>query len=151
LERDVDALLDQLGLDNSFFVELGIIAALFLVLSKLYFQPFLKLFEARHKRTVEDREAAERLMIQAQSKLDEYKRLLTEERLAAKKSYEMALLEARKQEFELLAEAREEAKKITQDAADSVNRQREQLKKQLETDVETVAQNISERLLSRKV
>jgi F-type H+-transporting ATPase subunit b len=151
LERDVSALLDQLGLDNTFFVEFVIIAALFFVLSNFYFRPFLKLFEARHKKTVEDREAAERLMIQAQAKLDEYKRLLSEERLAAKKSYEAALLEARKQEFELLAEAREEAKKITQDAVDSVNRQREQLKKQLETDVEAVAQAISERLLSGKV
>jgi F-type H+-transporting ATPase subunit b len=151
LERDVDALLDQLGLDNSFFVELGIIFVLFLVLSNIYFKPFMKLFEARHKRTVEDKEAAERLMSQANSKLDEYKKLLAEERLNAKKDFEQALAEARKQESALLAEAREEAKKITQEAAESINRQRGQLKSQLESDVEAIAQNISERLLSRKV
>ena len=147
----MDALLDQLGLDNSFFVELAMIAALFVLLSQLFFKPFLKLFEARHKRTVEDREAAEKLMAQAHAQLDEYKRLLSEERMAAKKGYDFALSEARKQEAELLNEARETAKKITQEAADSVNRQREQLKKQLESDTDLIAQTISEKLLSRKV
>ena len=113
----MDALLGQFGLDSTFFIELAIIAGLFVLLSNVYFKPFLKLFEARHKRTIEDREAAERLMTQAQFKLEEYKRLLTEERLASKNSFEQSLQEARKQESEILAQAREEAKKITQDAA----------------------------------
>lgn len=147
----MDALLKQLELDSTFFVEFLIIAALFFVLSHFFFKPFLKLFEARHKRTVEDREAAEKLLSQANAKFEEYKRLLTEERIAAKKSLEQALNEAKKQESELMAQAHEEAKKMTQDAVDSVNRQRDQLKKQLEADVENIAQNISERLLSRKV
>ncbi len=53
----MEALLNQLGLDNTFFVELAIIAVLFFALSHFYFRPFLKLFEARLKKTVEDREA----------------------------------------------------------------------------------------------
>ena len=147
----MDALLDQLGLDNTFFIELALIASLFFILSSFYLKPFLRLFQARHKRTVEDKEAAERLMEQAHSKLEEYKRLLTEERVAAKKGFDSALAEARIQESKLIAEAREEAKKITQDAAESVNHQREQLRKQLDSDVENLAQSISERLLSRKI
>lgn len=146
----MNALLDQLGLDNTFFIQLGIVAALFFVLSKFYFKPFLKLFETRHKRTVEDREAAERLLSQAETKLEEYKRLLAEERIAAKKNYDAALAEARKQETELLTQARDEAKKITHEAAESMNRQRDQIKKQLDVDAEAIAQTISERLLSRK-
>ena len=147
----MDALLDQLGLDISFFVEFGIFAVLFFLLSRIYFKPFLKLFEARRKKTVEDRQAAERLLAEANTKLDEYKRVLTEEKQAVKKSYDQALAEARKQEHELLTEAREEAKKITQESAESVNRQRAQLRVQLEADVESIAQNISEKLLSRKM
>ena len=147
----MNALLDQLGLNNSFFFELGIIAALFIILSHLYFQPFLRLFEARYKKTVKDRESAERLVIQANAKLDEYKRILAEERLAAKKAYDFALIGARKQEFDLMSEARDEAKKITQDAADGVQQQRDLLKNQLQKDVEFLAQSISEKLLSRKV
>ena len=147
----MNALLDQLGLDNSFFLELAIIAVIFFFLANFYFRPFLKLFEFRHKRTIEDREAAERLMTQAQAKLEEYKRLLSEERLAAKKDYDLALQEVRKLEAELMAQAREEAKQITQAAADSVNQQREELKRHLDTDIESIAQSLSERLLSRKI
>lgn len=147
----MNALLNQLGLDNTFFIELGIFIALFFVLSQLYFKPFMKLFDSRYKRTVQDREAAQHLMAQAEAKLEEYKRQLLEQKLEAKKHFETALAETRKEESILLADARHEAKKITQDAADSVNRQREQLKKQLEADVESIAQSISERLLSRKV
>jgi len=147
----VDALLNQLGLDYTFFIELAIIAALFFALSHFYFRPFLKLFEARHKRTVEDREAAMRLMAQAEGKLEEYKRLLAEERLSNKRALDAALADAKKKEAEFLAEARNDAKKITQDAVDSVNQQRENLKKQLQSDVDALARSISDRLLSRKV
>lgn len=147
----MDALLDQLGLDKTFFIELALFAVLFFILTPLYFQPFMKLFQARHKKTVEDKEAAEKLLSEANHKLEEYKRLLVEERTAAKKEYEAVLLEARKQEAQLLAEARDEAKKITQEAAESANRQRENLRRQLEVDAEGLAQNISDRLLSRKV
>lgn len=147
----MNALLSQLELDQSFFVELAIFAGLFFFLSKFYFKPFLKLFEARHKKTIEDRESAEKLLEQANAKLEEYKRVLAEERAAARREIEHALQEARKQEAKLVAEAREEAKKITQEAVHSVSRQRDQLKKQLEADVESMAQAVSEKLLSRKV
>lgn len=147
----MDALLDQLGLDKTFFIELGVVAVIFVMISNLYFKPFLKLFEARKKKTVGDREAAVRLLAQANAKLDEYNRRLTEERQSARKTYEQALLEAKKQEAVILGEAREEAKKITQEAADSVNRQREKLKRDLEVDVESIAHSITERLLARKM
>jgi F-type H+-transporting ATPase subunit b len=146
----VDELLNQLGLDSTFFIEFAMIAVLFFALSQFYFKPFLKLFQARHKKTVEDREVAMRLMAQAQAKLDEYKRLLHDARHENKKALEHAITEARKSETEILAEARNEAKKITQAAADSVNNQREDLKKQLQADVEAIARSISDRLLSRK-
>ncbi|MGK5083646.1 ATP synthase F0 subunit B [Bdellovibrionota bacterium FG-1] len=147
----MSAILEQLEINRTFFIQLAIFAILYLLLSAVYFRPFLRLFEHRHQRTVADREAAERLMIQANLKLDEYRTQLAEERLAAKKIYEAALDEAKKQEAAILGRAREEAKKITQEAADSVARQRDQIKAQLELDVEGMARGISEKLLSRKI
>lgn len=147
----MNALLDQLDLNNTFFMEFAIVAILFIILSNLFFRPFLKLFEMRRKRTVEDRETAERLLAQATAKMDEYKRLFAEERLAAKVEYDRVLADAKMQEANIIAAARDEAKKITQSAIDSVNQQRDSLIQQLQGDVESVAQTISERLLSRKV
>ncbi len=145
----MNELLEQLNLDQSFFVELALLALIFFALSQLYFKPFLKLIQARHKKTVEDREAAEKLSQQAQSKLSEYQRILTEERVRVKKHLDEALMEAKKQEAQILSEARDDAKRITQEAVESVQKQRESLKQQVQIDVEALAQTISERLLSR--
>ena len=146
----MSAILEQLGLDQTFFYQLAIFAVLFLILGQFYFKPFLALFEARHKKTVEDREAAERLMSQAEARLEEYKKRLAAERAAARKDVEDILNLAKKEEAALLAHAREEAKKITQEAADSVAAQGQALRKQLEVDVEGMAQSIYENLLSSR-
>ncbi len=147
----MSAILEQLGIDSTFFAELVIFFVVFTILSRFYFRPFLQLFEARHKKTVQDREAAEKMMIDAQQKLEEYKQRLSVERASAKKHYDTILEQAKKEEAEIMARAREEAKKVTQEAADSVSAQREKLKAQLQGDVESLAQTISEKLLSRKV
>lgn len=146
----MSAILEQLGLDRTFFVQLVIFSGLFLVLSRVFFKPFLHLFEVRRERTIEDQQAAEKLMAQAQTKLEEYKRRLTEERSAARKEFDAVLTEARKEEAAQLSHAREEAKKITQSTNDSIAKQREELRRQLERDTESLATSISERLLSRK-
>lgn len=143
--------LKQLELNYTFFIQLGIFAVVFVLLSNIYFKPFLKLFEARHKRTVQDREAAEKLMSQAEARFEEYKKRLAEERLSARREYEAVIDQVKKEEAAALASAREEAKKITQTAAESITRLREDLQKSLEADVERIAQQISERLLSRKI
>ena len=147
----MNAVLDQLGLNNTFFVEFAIFVVLFFLLSQVYFKPFMKLFQARRKKTIEDRETAEKLMLQAQAKLDEYQRILQEERVATRAEFERAMTEAKKLESEQLAKARDEARLITQQTAELIGQQREQLKRQLSADVETLAQTISEKLLSRKV
>ena len=144
-------ILEQLELNQSFFYQIIVFAVLFFFLSRFYFAPFMKLFEVRHKKTVEDREAAERLMQQAQDLFDEYSRRLTEERATARKEYEQVVSRAQKEENEMLSRARDEAKKITQDAIESVTRQREALRTQLEADIEGLAKTVSESLLSRKV
>jgi F-type H+-transporting ATPase subunit b len=146
----VSAILEQLGIDQTFFVQFGIFAVLFAILNQVYFKPFMRLFEARHQKTTADREAAERMMNEAQAKLEEYKKKLGEERAIARKDYDAIIDQAKKEEAALLASAREEAKKIAQQAAESVSQQRDHLRKQLEADVESIALAISEKLLSRR-
>lgn len=145
------AILDQLEINQTLYIQLVIFFVLFVLLSTIYFKPFMRLFHLRHQKTVADREAAEKLMGQAEAKFDEYKRRLAEERQAARQEYEKAIAEAKKEESAALSHAREEAKKITHEAAESISRQREGLKAQLEIDVESMARSISEKLLSRKV
>ncbi len=139
----------QLGLDATFFYQFALIAALFLVLGPLYFKPFQKLFERRHERTVADREAAEKMLEQAEAKLAEYQRVIQEERAAARKEVETLIQEAKKEEALTLAQAREEAKKIQQKTIDEIDAQRGELRKRLEADCDQIAKLVSDQLLSK--
>lgn len=141
-------ILEQLELNNTFFIQFALFAVLFLLLAQIYFRPFLKLFELRHKKMVADKQSAERLVEQADAKFAEYTKRLSEERKQARQEYESLLLATKLEEAAILNQAREEAKKITKDAAASAVLQREQLRHQLEVDVESIAQQISKALLS---
>ncbi len=142
-------ILEQLELNRTFFVEIAIFGFVLFALDRIYFRPFLKLFQERNEKTVRSREAAEKLMAEANEKLESYRKRLAEERVAARKEYELVIEEGKKQEALAMARAREEAKKITQEAADSVSKQRDALRAQLETDVEAFAEAISQKLLSK--
>ena len=144
-------ILEQLELNRTVFIEFVIFALLFAIMGELFFKPFLKLFALRHQRTVTDREEAERMMREADAQFEGYRERLHAERLIAKQEYEAIVSVARREEAALLAHARGEAKRIGQEANAAIAKQRELLKAQVESDVETLANGISERLLSRKV
>jgi vacuolar-type H+-ATPase subunit H len=59
-------------------------------------------------------------------------------------------LAAKREEAQILGAAREEARKITQQAAESAQQQQEKLKAQLEMEVEGLANAASEILLVRR-
>ncbi len=144
------AILRQLELDQTFFIQLAVFAGLYLILAPIFFKPFIKLFEARHQRTVEDREAAERLAKQAAEKLDEYRAILAAERKAARDELEKALLEARKEESAILSQSRDRAKAIVTEAVESVDAQREELKQRLDSEIDGFSKQVAEKLLALK-
>lgn len=139
----------QLGIDSSFFVQLGVFIATLMLLSRIFFNPFLRLIENRYKRTTQDREAAQKLMQQAENKLQEYQRLMGEARAEAQKNFEQVLKDARQHETQALHQAREEAKKITQEAAQEAAQEAEKIREKLRADVKTLATELSEKLLLR--
>ena len=144
-------ILNQLGLDKTLFIQLGIYALVFAALSQIFFKPFLRLIEIRNKKTIQDRESAERILSQAQEKLTDYTRQLTAARLEAKAAYDTVIEQAKKEEAEVLSQARNEAKTITQDALRDMDQQASKLRKDLETEVDTMARAVTEKLLLRKV
>jgi F-type H+-transporting ATPase subunit b len=140
-------ILQQLGVDQTVFVIFAIFFVVFLILERVYFKPFFKLFEMRHKRTVEDRQAAADMLAQAEQKLEEYQRRLNDARANARSEFETLIDEAKKEEAKILTAAREEAKKISQEASAEVLQQRDRLKKQLEGEIDQIAKGIADKLL----
>ena len=141
------AILDQLGLNSTFFYQLGIFIVVFLIVGNGFFKPFLKLIQARHQATVKAREDAEKTLAQAQAKFEEYRSRIQSERNLARKDYEEVLAEAKREESEILSHARTQAQQITQNTFDEISRERTRVRGELEADVERLAQQISETLL----
>lgn len=144
------AILEQLGLDQTFFIQFIIFAVIFFIIPNVFFKPFQKLIESRHQKTIADRERAEELVRQANAKLEEFKVRLGEERARARAEYERAMSEVKAEESRILSTAREEAKKITQAALEAIQSQSAALKRSLEADVEGLALQITETLTRRQ-
>jgi F-type H+-transporting ATPase subunit b len=146
----VGAILEQLGLNQTFYIQFAVFTVIFFVIPNVFFKPFQKLIEARHQKTVADRERAEELVKQANAKLEEFKARMSGERTRARAEYERVMTEVKAEEARVLAEAREEAKKITQSSLEAIQSQSMQLKRSLEADVEGLALQITEMLTTRK-
>lgn len=147
---EIAVILEQFELDGTFFVQLALFAVFFAVLGPLYFQPFLKLFQARHQRTVADREAANQMMVQATEKLEEHRRRMQAERVSARQEFDAMIAEAKKQEAEIMSRARAEAKQIQTETLESIQKDRSQIENQLRGEIDAMARQLSEDLLARK-
>ena len=142
-------ILAQLGIDQTFYYEFAIFVVIFMVIPPLFFKPFLKLIETRHQKTVADRDRAEELVKQANSKLEEFRTRMNEERVRARAEHERVIAEVKSEEVKILGLAREEAKKVTQATLETIQTQSAQIKRALEADVEGLALQISDMLTKR--
>ena len=102
------AILEQLGLDSTFFVQLVVFFFLFLFLGQVFFKPFLRLLEERHGRTVKDRETADAMVSAATAKLEEYQTMvrLAQEMPVPSSSGLFLLQKQRRLKFCLMRESR---------------------------------------------
>ena len=141
------AILDQLGLNQTFFYQFGIFLVAFALLSQLYFKPFLKIIEARNKAIHKNREEADAAIAEAKAMLESYQTQIRAERQQAKKQLEDALSEARKEEEKVLGAARAEARDIALSAAQELSKQEAQIRSNLAVDVESMALQLSKKLL----
>ena len=142
-------ILTQLGLDQTFFTQFILIVGLYFVLSIIFFKPFQKLLEARHKKTVQEREEAERTLNEVKEKLAEYEAKIQAAHQEARRKQDSILLDAKNKENEILNSARNEAKQVTQTAIQALNAEKEKISKTLEVEVEKLAQDVSSKLLLR--
>lgn len=144
------SVLDQLGIDSSFFIQFGVFFVVFLIIPQLFFKPFQRLVELRLQKTQEDRVKAEELTRLANEKFGTYREKIQAERQKVRGEYEKLLGELKTQEAQIIGEARAEAKVITQKTVDELQSQSQQLKRTLEADVEGLALALTETLVKRQ-
>ena len=137
----------QLGLNWTILFHIGFFSVIFVILSRVYFRPFLKLFREREKRTQEDAEEAERILEEVKQLRTQYEDRLHQAKETARTEYVQILSEAKAKEAEWLGKAREEAKEATQNAVEDLRKTKEKLRQELEGDVERLVKETSDKVL----
>jgi F-type H+-transporting ATPase subunit b len=143
------SLIEQFGINSSYFIQVGVFLAFIFLSRALYFKPFAGLLEARHQALVKDAESAQKMIEQAQTKLAEYQRLVAEARTQGQAEVEKIMNSAKAEESKLLQNAREEVKREFNRVHELIGTQKAQIRKELESQIEAMASEAVNVLLAQ--
>jgi F-type H+-transporting ATPase subunit b len=137
--------------DLTFVLQMLLFALLIVVLKPLLFEPVLRVFEEREKRTEGARDSARHMQEEAGELLSRYESELERVREVARQERERARAETARVETELMLQARESANKIVEEGRQRVDRERRQVEFGLGRESERLARSIAEAVLGRSL
>ncbi len=137
--------------DLSFVAQCLLFTFFVVLLKPLLFDPLLKLFEEREKRTEGAKAEARDMDKQAADLAAQYEAELEKIRREASREREELRAETAKLEAKIMAEARAETAKILEAGKSKITREVEELRKQLSVETPALAAQIASRVLGREV
>ncbi len=137
--------------DRTFLVQMVLFSFLILVLKPLLFDPVLKVFEEREKRTEGARTEARKMQEEAGDLLRRYERELERVNQVAAQERERIRTETGKLESEILGEARSVAAKVVDDGRKKIDGEVASIRFDLGRKSEQLSREIAQRVLGREV
>ena len=141
----------NIDFDLPFFAQMIIFSVLILVLRPLLFEPVLRIFEEREKRTDGARAEARTMQEKAGELLTKYEAELERVRVVAGAQRDEMRAEAAKVEAAILTEAREAAAKIVEDGRATIQEEVQSIHFDLKRKNDELARVIATRLLGREL
>jgi len=141
----------NLDFDLTFLAHLVAFAVLVMILKPLLFDPLMKVFEERERRTEGAKLLARRMDERAGELLQRYEAELEAVRRAAGEERERLRAEGAKLEAQILAEARAEVAKLVEQGRAKLETDRKLLRAELSTRAADIARDIASRVLGREV
>jgi F-type H+-transporting ATPase subunit b len=141
----------MITLDYTVLVQIVFFLALWFVLAKLLFKPFIALLEEREKRTEGLKATAASLTAEAERLRADYEsaiRKANEDGVAVK---EIILQEARRTRERLLAEARSQAAGRLAAAREEIQKQLRRGREEAVQEAVTIARQMAEKILGRNI
>lgn len=137
--------------DPTFLVQLVLFAAFFLVLKPLLFEPLLRVFEEREKRTEGAKKEAREMDLKAGDIGARYEAELEKVRRAAGLEREKVRQEVARLEARIMAEARAESTRIIDDGKKKIEAEVATLRSDIDKQIPELAAQIATRVLGREV
>ena len=141
----------KLDLDRTVLLQMALFAALVLVLRPLLFDPVLRVFEEREKRTEGARDDARELQEKAGELLRQYERELERVQQVANEEREKLRAETARLEAQILAEAREATTRIVEEGRARIHAEVAAVGAELAKDAPALASIMAARVLGREV
>jgi F-type H+-transporting ATPase subunit b len=137
--------------DLTFVLQMVVFATLIVVLKPLLFEPVLRVFEERERRTEGARDAARSMQEQAGELLTRYEKELAKVREVARQERDRMRTETAKVEAEVMAQARETVNRILEEGRARIEKERHQIEFALGRESERLARNVAEAVLGRSL
>ena len=143
-------ILEQLEINETFFIQFGLFFAFFLILSAVYLKPFQRIIEKRNQRLKSDVEGATELLKTVESKLQEYEKSLSQIRQEAKSQYDVALSDARAREDAATLQHKAELKKEYVKVLEQFQDEKLKVESELKSQITALADSITQKVLAGK-
>jgi F-type H+-transporting ATPase subunit b len=137
--------------DLTFVLMMVVFATLIVVLKPLLFEPVLRVFEERERRTDGARDAARSMQEQAGELLSRYEKELAKVHEVARQERDRMRADAAKVEAEVMAQARDTANRILEEGRARIARESRQIEFALGRESERLARNVAEAVLGRSL
>jgi len=143
-------ILEQLEVNSTFLIQFFLFAVFFFVISGVYLKPFQKIIEKRNKSLKSDVEGAAELLKTVENKLKEYEKALVQIRVEAKAIHDQALMEARSAEDAALSKHKDELKKEYLKVLEGFQDEKLKVESELKAQVSTISDTIAQKVLAGK-
>lgn len=141
-------ILEQLEINQTFFIQFILFGVFFFVLSELYLKPFQRLIEKRQQKLTGDLQGSAELLKSVESKLAEYEKALAQVRSEAAKNYEVALNEVRAREEAEISKVKDQVKKEYLEAGKALQAERAKVEAELKSQVEALSDSMVNKVLA---
>jgi F-type H+-transporting ATPase subunit b len=137
--------------DLTFVLQMALFAAMIVVLKPLLFEPVLRVFEERERRTEGARESARHMQEEAGDLLSRYERELEKVSEVARQERERTRSETAKVEAEMMHQARATANVIVEEGRKRIAQERGEIEFALGRESERLARQVAESVLGRSL
>jgi F-type H+-transporting ATPase subunit b len=141
----------EVDFDLSFVVQVGFFLLLLVVLKPLLFDPMLKLFEEREKRTLGAKAQARKIDEKSASALSEYEAQMANARGEANAERDRLRAEGMKAEAELLGEVRRATAATLDEGKKKALAEATRAREALQAQTSDLARDVATRVLGREV
>ena len=141
-------ILEQLEINQTFFIQFILFGVFFFVLSELYLKPFQRLIEKRQQKLTDDLQGSAELLKSVESKLAEYEKALAAARSEAAKHFELQFAEIRIREEAEISKVKDQVKREYLEASKVLQAERTKVESELKLQVEALSEEIVNKVLA---